>query len=228
MFLELAEALDCPECRSGFGLVAFVDEADGRRVIRGWLGCPMCEIEIPIEAGAMDFRSRGSPEGAAPTASEPPGESVRADGTAQINGPEDTAVRLAALLGLAEERGVIVLLGPGLDDLALPVVRFGERVEVLAWSERDSAPTLSVEELAEGINPLRAAPERPWPIRMGSLHAMALRGPAERALEEARRCLCQGGRIVLLDPGEGDAAAFREAGFEELARDDTTWVGERR
>lgn len=221
MFLELTEALDCPECQSGFGLVAFVDEAHDRRVATGWLGCPMCEIEIPIEDGTIHFIP--SSDEPAPAGSEDSG-----DGLSDFNPAEDIAVRLAALLGLSEQRGIMVLLGPGLADYALPVVRFGERVEVVAWVEGPSSSPLSLDELAEGINPMRSAPDRPWPIRMGSLHGLALQGPAVAQLEEATRCVRAGGRVVVLDPTADDFAAFAAGPFEELARDDSTWVGRRR
>lgn len=221
MFLELTEALDCPTCQSGFGLVAFVDEAHDRRVTTGWLGCPMCEIEIPIEAGTIHF----IPSSEAPTGTPSPDS---ADVLSDFNPTEDIAVRLAALLGLSEQKGIKVLLGPGLADYALPVVRFGERVEVVAWVEGPSSASFSLDELAEGINPMRSAPDRPWPIRMGSFHGLALKGPAVAQLEEATRCVRLGGRVVVLDPTADDFEAFAAGAFEELARDDSTWVGRRR
>jgi len=240
MFLELTEALDCPDCRSGFGLVAFVDEAQDGRVVEGWLGCPMCEIQIPIEAGSMNFLSSSvEPESAtieSTSASVDPTRATRvaaaaemgADGSVDFNTIEDTAVRLAALLGLSEQRGIMVLLGFGLADYALPIVRFGERVEVVVWMEPESPSLLSQDELAEGINPMRATRDRPWPIRMNSLHGLALRGPALPQQEEATRCVRPGGRLVILDPTQEDVEGFASGAFEELARDDTTWVGERR
>ena len=84
MYLELAEALDCPECRSAVGLVAFVEEAEGRRVLRGWLGCPLCEVEYPIVEGAIRFGGEGS--------AAPPGDDAASDeeNLAKIRGHFET------------------------------------------------------------------------------------------------------------------------------------------
>lgn len=209
MYLELAEALDCPECRSGFGLVAFVGEAEGRRVLRGRLGCPLCEVEYPIGGGAIHFGGGGV---------EP---------STELELP-DLPVRLAALLGVGERRGVVVLLGPGLGRHGADVARLAERAEVIAWLDPGSAADgFDLADLEAGLDPIHGASATSWPVRERFLDGVAL-GLAPRAhLDEAARCLKPGGRLVILGSESDDAADPDERLFRELARDETTWVGER-
>ena len=225
MFLELAEVLDCPDCRASAGLVAFVDRAASRRVVDGRLGCPLCEIEVPIRRGTMRFDLSDAVRRAIP-----------ADGMAPSAGPDgeaapEAALRLAALLGVTERAGMVVLLGPRLAALAPDVARLGDRLEVLVWlpdSGDPSAPAaLAVEDLAAGVDPLLgAAPDR-WPVRPGALHGIALAAPAALEPSEIARCARPGARLVVESPSPADLDALAASGFAEVASDPTVWVGER-
>lgn len=206
MFIELAEILDCPECRDGYGLVAFVRESDQRRVVSGHLGCPICEIEFPIEHGAIALTESASPPDLARDETELP-------------------VKIAALLGLGEGAGSALLLGTSVGEHAAGVAGFADQVEVLAVVP--SGTELAIDQLASGVNPVIGLTPR-WPLRSGALDGVVLRGPVADAAVEARRCLRSGRRLVLIDPAPGDADALSQAGFAELARDEATWVGERR
>ncbi|MDX1578332.1 MAG: hypothetical protein R3266_07595 [Gemmatimonadota bacterium] len=216
MYLELAEALDCPECRSAVGLVAFVEEAEGRRVLRGWLGCPLCEVEYPIVEGAIRFGGGGP---AAPSRDD-----------AAHSDEQEVALRLGALLGLAERRGVVVLLGPGLGRLGPRVARFAERAEVIAWLSGEDGDRLSFDlaDLEAGVDPIVGAAPAAWPVRERSLDGVALQAGTAVDLDEAGRCLKSGGRLVLT--ARGDEAPRPSAGeerFREIAGDARAWVGER-
>lgn len=221
MFIELAEVLDCPDCRVSAGLVAFVDRAASRRVIEGRLGCPLCEIEVPIRRGTMRF-DLSAAEGPAPSPlSRDAGE-----------GDPEAAVRLAALMGVTDPAGGVVLLGPGLTAHAPAVARLGDRLEVLAWwsapGDPSTAPaSLPLEELAAGVDPLcGAAPDR-WPVRSGALHGIALAEDLAALLPEITRCVRPGARLVVENPTRADLAALAGSGFAQVASDPAVWVGER-
>lgn len=231
MFLELAEVLDCPDCHASAGLVAFVDRAEARRVIEGRLGCPLCEIEVPIRLGTMRFDLSGAARRA--SAAPPPDHPLS---TAPPPDPVDeTALRIAALLGVTDRAGAVVLLGPDLAAHAARLARMGDRLEVLAWLDDAGEEAASpLEELAAGVNPLLGAAPDGWPIRSGSLHGIALAaplrpaGPMQLALGEIERCVRPGARLLVHGPRPADLERLTDAGFAELAADETAWIGERR
>lgn len=205
MFIELAEVLDCPTCSDGFGLVAFVSDSESRRVTSGSLGCPMCEIELPIIGGAIDLGAEAAPE----TGTEP---------------ADEMALRISALLGLAEREGSAILLGPGLGEHAPRVAQMAGRVEILAVVHRGTEWPL--DDLVSGVNPIFGLTDQ-WPIRTAKLDGVALRGTTGDALMEAVRCLAIDRRLVLFEPDPTDLDRMSAAGFETLAGDERTWVGTR-
>ena len=210
MFLELAEALDCPQCLEGAGLVAFVGRGEGGRVREGWLGCPLCELAAPIRDGAMRFE--------AVSAEDPSSAEGSADPGRPPPPPPDAAVVVGALLDVRDEAGMIVLLGPGLAAAAAEVAAMGDRIEVIAWDGADG----------EGVNALLGAGPDRWPVRAGALRGVAVLGPLALAAGEAARCLRPGARLLVLEPQAGDAEACLDAGFRELVADARAWLGERR
>jgi len=214
VFIELSEALDCPRCREGYGLVTFVTRSDRRRVLAGHLGCPLCEAEFPVVEGALGFGA--PPRRPANGRGAPPADPA-------------AALRAAALLGVGEGPGRVVLLGPDLAPLALEVARMAERIEILAWvGESAGNPAWDISELARGVNPLLGAEPGRWPVRGGALDGVALSGSSAAFLDESARALRPGGRLVLLDP-DGEARQRLDGlGIDEVASDATTWVGRRR
>jgi uncharacterized protein YbaR (Trm112 family) len=98
VFLELVDALRCPNDHEDTWLVAAIDELRGRHIVRGSLGCPACKAHYPILAGEADFTG-GAPR---------PG----AGGPAPAPGPDDV-LRMRALLGLSDPGGVVALVGRG-------------------------------------------------------------------------------------------------------------------
>ena len=236
MLLELAEVLDCPDCRAAAGLVAFVERAEARRVVEGWLGCPLCEVEVPVRGGTMRFdrsplapRTSGSDEPPAPPKSERTPEARSAPAAARPPAPaSEAALRIAALLGVTDRAGAVVLLGPRVAEHAARLARLGDRLEVLAWLDGAHEPVASPQaDLAAGVNPLRGAAPGGWPVRSGSLHGIALAGPLALDLAEAERCLRPGARLTVARPAPEDIEALLGSGLAELAADATAWVGRR-
>ncbi len=222
MFLELAEVLDCPDCDESVGLVTFVDEAESRRVVEGRLGCPLCEIEVPIRRGTMRFDLSDAARRATPrdATEQPAGETA----------PE-APLRLAALLGVSDRAGMVVLLGPRLAAHAAAIARLGDRLEVLVWlpdaAGRSPSAAAGVEDLVAGVDPLLGAAPNRWPIRSSALHGIALAAPIALPLSEITRCARPGARLVVETPTPADLDALAASAFTEVASDATVWVGER-
>lgn len=237
MFLELAEVLDCPDCGASAGLVAFVDRAEERRIVEGRLGCPLCEIEVPIRRGTMRFDLSDAARRATPGASTvPPAANARA-ATAAAAGPRageaalETALRLAALLGVSDRAGIVVLLGPRLAVHAPAIARLGDRLEVLVWlpdpDDRSPPAAVDIEDLVAGVDPLLGAAPHRWPVRSGVLHGIALAAPMALPMSEIARCARPGARLVVETPTSADLDGLAASEFAEVASDSTVWVGER-
>ena len=94
MFIELVDALRCPNPHEESWLVVASTLMEHRHVVEGLLGCPVCKAEFPIHRGVVDFRA-----GPAPL---PP---------SAISPADDDAERLAAFLDLTDATGFAVLVG---------------------------------------------------------------------------------------------------------------------
>src|SRR6478672_1403328 len=55
MHSELVDTLRCLSVHEESWLVAAADETEGRHIMRGVLGCPVCHARYPIERGIADF-----------------------------------------------------------------------------------------------------------------------------------------------------------------------------
>lgn len=92
MFIELTDHLRCVADHEESFLVLLPSQMDGRRVLYGTLGCPVCQAEYQIESGVLDL-------GPVPAAmSEPPPGGV-------------PAPALLAFLGLEGPGGYVGLIG---------------------------------------------------------------------------------------------------------------------
>lgn len=226
MFLELSEAFVCPDCRPAQGLVVLVDRIDGRRVIQGRLGCPECDLRVPIEAETVRFdRLDAAAEGAR---SAPPAAGERAPPAATLPrlpdllgdaGPEEAASRLAGLLG-AESAAGYLLTDPALAELAPRLAELAPEAEVLALTtaERDAA---------EGVSWARGAAPHALPLFTGRLAGAALFGDGRGRAEEAIRVVRAGGRVVLLSPEEEVVEGLGGLPARLLAREEDVAVFER-
>jgi uncharacterized protein YbaR (Trm112 family) len=93
MFIELIDVLRCPKAHEESWLVLASRRIDGRDVMDGVLGCPVCASEFPITDGVVRFAN-----------------DVKGD-AAQTQSSEAEALRLAALLDLATPRGYAIVTG---------------------------------------------------------------------------------------------------------------------
>lgn len=229
MLIELTEALACPAClRRGTGvpnqgLIAVVDELRARRVLQGYLGCSYCESRYSIRDAAITFGAEPSGGQVAPAASPPEvegGESVGRPGW-EPRDPEELAVEVAALLGVAERPGGVWLLGEGLAHAARKVAGLAAGAEVLVLAGGD--PPAGTEELTVA----RDTPPDVLPILSGRLRGVALRGGTADRVREGSRALGVGGRLVLLAPSQVGRQAVAESDLRILADEDRALVAVR-
>src|SRR6476469_8084211 len=96
MFIELVDALRCPNAHEETWLVAAALRMEARHIVEGTLGCPVCGAEYPIHDGVVDFRRSGASTSTT---------------SADMHATTDDAMRLAALLDLSTPNGFAVLLG---------------------------------------------------------------------------------------------------------------------
>ena len=197
MFIELVDVLRCLRPHEESWLVAATARMDGRDIVEGVLGCPVCGAEYPIIGGTVDFDAA-----AGATA---PAEEVDAD-------PE-AAIRLAAYLDLSSAGGLAVLAG----SWAAHAGRLAELtdVQILLVNARDAAG------VGGGISAIRV--REALPLAAASCRGIALdRGHASSVFAEgATRVLQARGRLL------APVGLPRPAEVTELARDERWWVGER-
>jgi uncharacterized protein YbaR (Trm112 family) len=169
MFIELVDMLRCPNGHEESWLVLAADRTDGRDVMEGTLGCPICQAEYPIVAGVARFG--GPPVGRAspPDASE--------------------SLRLAALLDLRDARGYAILVGatgnhaPGMRELT--------DVQLLLVD-----PAAGID-MGNGLSGLTTNPASVLPVAAASARAIALDDGATPALlDAALTVLAPGGRLL--------------------------------
>ncbi|MBT8462549.1 MAG: hypothetical protein KJO44_08485, partial [Gemmatimonadetes bacterium] len=122
MLLELSEILACPVCGPPQVMVAVAHESVGRRVSRGFLGCPTCDSRFPVEDGVLYFDRPGSDESR---------EAILASGAALS--PE-VAMWVGAVLDVAAGSGHL-LLARELGEIADAVAGLAEGWEVVSLSD---------------------------------------------------------------------------------------------
>jgi hypothetical protein len=189
VFIELTEILRCPGGHPESYLVAAPIAMDGRRIVRGGIGCPVCRAEFPIVEGVAYFAERPK-AAAAPPAS-----------------PYDVAA-LAAFLNLSGPGGYAVLVGA--------VARFGADLACAIAGVHFVAvnPPPGVAP-APALSLLVAAS---LPFRSASVRAVALGADHTGAawVGEAARILLPGLRLVVEDERaspEGVSELARGAGL---------------
>ena len=166
MFIELIDLLRCPVDHDESWLVAAFTRMNGRFVIEGKLGCPVCSESYPIVNGVAQF---------AP---------VEVAGASETHVSADDTLRLAALLGLTRPGATVVIEGAG-SGAAFELAEMTEsRVIVL------NAPDNFGE--AERVGVVTAG-ER-IPLATASVDGVAV--TSARSLQDSARVLKPGGRIV--------------------------------
>jgi hypothetical protein len=200
MFIELVGSLRCIRPHELTWLVAGARQMDGRDITRGELGCHVCGAEYPIVDGVADFTA-GVPPRAAVTLPAPREQ-------------EEAAMRVAALLDLAEPGGFVTLAGTW--GAAAPLLaEMVQHVHLLLLN----APV----EIASGNGISLARVHDDVPVRPAACRGIALdeshSSPALVAAAVAALRL----RGRLLAP----ASLPVPAGITVLARDAHHWVGEK-
>jgi uncharacterized protein YbaR (Trm112 family) len=205
VYILLTDILACPRCGPEHGLVLLADRIDERRVTEGRLGCPNCREQYPIHHGVLDVRTAGD---ASPSPSPSPGEA---------GGDEEAAVRLAALMGLADARGTVLVAGPGAA-LASAIAGLVPEVEVVAFT---SAPP-GGEERA-GVS--RMVGGGRFPFRDAALRGVALAGGEDEwMLREGFRVLQPGARLVVENAVPGTAERIAALGAQVMLDQEGTVV----
>ncbi|MFL5540704.1 MAG: hypothetical protein ACJ8J0_17060 [Longimicrobiaceae bacterium] len=203
MHILLTDLLSCPRCGPGFGLVLLADRVEERRVLEGRLGCPNCREQYRVHGGALDARL--------------PGEAPAAEAGAAPEDDPGAAVRLAALLGLADARGTVLVAGPGAA-LAPEIAALVPELEVVALSGEPEGG-----EERPGVS--RVASGAALPFRSGTLRGVALTGGADPArLAEAARVAQPGARVVVERAPAGTAQALAALGAQVMLEQEGTVV----
>ena len=173
MFIELTEILRCPRDHAESYLVAAPIAMDGRRIVRGVIGCPVCQAEFPIVEGVAFFAERPP---AAPGREASPGYDAAALAAfLSVAGPGGYAVHVGAAARLA----------PAMAE-AVPGVHF---VAVNAPADVVAGPALSL--LIAGALPFKSSAVRA--VALGADHADPL------WLREGARILLPGLRLAVED-----------------------------
>ena len=198
MYLLLTDVLACPECGPDNGLVLLSEDVRDRRVLEGQLGCPQCERRYPVRGGLADFVPEGERD------QDP-------------EGLEETPLRVAALMGVAEGPASVLLCGAS-PQLAAAVAGLVPRLEVAVTDARtDTEPE------QPGVSRLRTG--KRLPFYGASLRAVTLFGAAASTrLEEAVRVLHPTGRLVLMGTDAPAETELARHGLQLLAREGQTAV----
>ena len=182
--------------------------ADGmdaeRRVHSGRLGCANCRTLYPIRDGVLDLRL---------------GSTSRQPGAERSSPGDDEALRLAALLGLADGTGRVAISGPG-TALAGPLAALVPDAEIVVLAEIEP-------ELPEPGRFDRILAAGTLPFASASLRGLALTGGAGSGeIERALGLLRSGGRLVVEQAGAESRLALEAAGARILLDEGGTLVAE--
>lgn len=213
MHILLTDVLCCPRCGPEFGLVLLAHRVEERHVIEGELGCPNCRVTYPVRGGFGDFRppprdplpvagsERDGSAGAEGGAASEPGAAPEAD--------REEAVRLGALLGLADAPGRVVLAGPSSGvGSALAAMVEDVRIVTLETTRPAEAPP------GAGGNVSRIAAGPVLPFFSGTARGVVLEGAdADDRIEEAARVVSPGGRVVVIGGSGGARDRLESAGL---------------
>ena len=170
MYIELIDLLRCPRDHEETWMVAAFTRMDGRFVIEGKLGCPVCSASYRISSGIADLRVDSS----IPAHQENP---------ATAN--PDRAMRLAALLNLTRPGALAILEGDNAG--SAPEVSGIGQCRVIALN-----PALRVED-SERVATVLA--DARIPFASSSVYGIAMSD--ERLSDDTARVLQAGGRAVL-------------------------------
>jgi len=206
MHILLTDRLTCPRCGPDFGLILLSDRMTKRRVLEGSLGCSNCRDRFPIRAGFGDLR--------------PPPRSELVDARSLKPPSSPNPTEIAALLGITEGPGQLVLLNE-MAGHAEAIAGLVPDVEVVAI-----AAGLRGERETDGVSRLMTGSRLPF--RTQTLRGVALFGAegSERAVEVAR-VVARFGRIVVWGDREGWGKALGAEGLDLLISEEEALVATR-
>lgn len=224
MHILLTDLLSCPRCGPDFGLILLADRIVERRVLDGLLGCANCREKYAIAGGYGELAAGLPPRDGASADREVAGSTVASAGAASSQtpaaDPDEPAMRLAALLGVTDGPGFVLLVGaPAVHAAALADMVPGLEVVAAAdaargWEERAGVSRIDV--------------ARRLPFYNRQLRGVALSGTGSgELLEEAVRSLGPLARLVLLDAPPDAAESVRALGLTVLAQQGDTLVAAR-
>jgi len=198
MFIELVDDLRCPRPHEEIWLVAAADRTEGRDILEGTLGCPVCHAEYPIHRGIVWFTSPDPP---------PAVDATAADRDAEL------AMRLAAFLDLGEARGLAVLSGSW--GTAAALLRGVVPAHMVVLNPTTAVPSGDGVSVLVCHGALPLAESSSLGIALDAAHATpTYSGAAVRALGPRGRLVAPAGTPV-------------PEGVTEVARDGALWVAER-
>ncbi len=177
-----------------------------RRVFEGYLGCFNCREEYPVDAGIADLRP-------------PPRAPIGASPGLPADDPEK-ALRLAALLGVREGPGHLLVMGEPAAQ-AERVAAMVESIEVVAVH-----PGFEGTDEVAGVSRIRVG--NVLPLQSYAMRGVALEGAFVTShLDEGLRVIPPGARLVLLGAPEGTRETLEARGLELLLATDRALVAER-
>lgn len=202
MFTEMVDTLRCIEDHEESWLVAAADRTEGRHIMTGVLGCPVCHAQYDIDGGIADFAGGGL----LPVMLEQPG----------LEPTDELALKLAAMLDLTDSGGYVILMGRW--TRLASALRSITPVSVIALN-----PPPDVE-MGDGVSGIRAFVR--VPVLASSAHGVALDSTSVSAndallLQSAVGSVKPMGRVV------GPVSLPVPTGVTELLRDNEHWVGAR-
>lgn len=205
MHIELTEMLRCPEDHREEFLVLSTSEMNGRMVMMGVVGCPVCHREFEIIDGIVDFTEVITGERQQRSVRRTPAQAT----------PEVEAQSLQALLDLGGPGGFVVLVGSAARHAASLASLMGgvHFIGVNAPEDIEELPVLSLIQ-SDQVIPLRGAMAR------GAVVGTEL--SRTHWVGEASRVLLHGRRLVV----ESEQPRQVES-VKQLAVGQGLWVGER-
>lgn len=208
MHIEFIDILRCPRPHEESWLIAAFNLMNGRLVVEGKLGCPVCKAEYPIVAGVADF---GTPASAGEASA--PDVSARITGAAKPSQSDDDVMRLAAMLGLSRPGMLVLLAGTtAQSSRQLAALVSGRVINVNAHADATGD--------SEAVGSVRTGTA--FPIASRSVDGIALDDASSTlaVLTDACRVLKPGGRLT------APSSVSLPAGLRQLARDDLHIVAE--
>lgn len=198
MHLLVTDHITCPGCGPTAGLILLAEQMDSRRILQGWLGCPACRQQYRVRAGLAEL---GAVESAA-AAGLPP-----------------EAVQVAALLGVTDGSGMLLLVGD-MAEAAEAVAELLQGVEVIVATpyanERAEYPGVSRLQVGAAL-----------PLRDRSMRGVAVSGSGVALLAEAARVCALAGRVAVFGAGPRTREILTAAGLHVVAVEGETMLAVR-